>query len=218
MIILILKGAVGLNRPSRRWVQRKLVRPKEPAWLTLVHGSYAVPNKVGLLAPTLPVTQTGGVNKVGRPLAPRIQRRASSDLKGVVLKYIVAKIGSVSAKKGMTEIIFLPAENAELIWRSAWLRTDWVNEQVAPGIEITAEHIGLGKIERSYEKDGETIALKTPKQAVFFRGAISTIAPEMEALAEPVYTTNEQASAYAQAWRAKQAAQDQAPATDGDPF
>lgn len=132
-------------------------------------------------------------------------------------KFIVAKFGSVSAKKGTTEVVFLPEDGSELIWRTAWLPTAWVNEQVAPGMELTAEHIGLGKVQRSYKNaEGVEIALETPKQTVFFRGAVSAIAPEMEALAEPVYTTNEQASAFAQAWRAKQAAQ--APATDDDPF
>lgn len=130
------------------------------------------------------------------------------------MKYIVAKFGNVSIKNGTTEVIFLPAEGEELIWRTSWMPTKWVNEQVAPGVEITAEHIGLGKVERSYKKDGQQVALQTPKQTVFFRGTVTAIAPEMEALAEPVYTVTEQASAYASAWRAKQASATEAPATE----
>lgn len=130
------------------------------------------------------------------------------------MKYIVAKFGSVSPTKGTTELVFLPEEGAETIWRSAWFPTEWVNTQVAPGCEITADHIGLGKVERSYKNDkGEVVALKSPKQIVFFRGSVSAIAPDMEALVEPTYAVNEQASAYALAWRAKQVS----PATETAP-
>lgn len=136
------------------------------------------------------------------------------------MKYIVAKFGSVSPKKGMTELVFLPEEGAaETIWRSAWFPTDWVNTQVAPGTEITADHIGLGKVERSYKNaEGEEVALKSPKQSVWFRGTVTPVAPELAELEAPTFAVNEQASAYAQAWREKKAASAApAPATEDAP-
>lgn len=134
------------------------------------------------------------------------------------MKFIVAKFGSVSPKKGMTELVFLPEENAaETIWRTAWFPTDWVNAQVAPGCEIVADHISAGKVERSYLKDGVEVALKSPKQMVWFRGTVSAVAPQLETLEAPTFTVNEQAGSYAAAWRAKQAGAPSASVED-DPF
>jgi len=115
--------------------------------------------------------------------------------------FTVAKLGSVSTAKGMTQVVFLPANSEAPVWVSSWLPTDWVNSQVRPGVQIVAEHIVFGKVETSYEKDGITIALKAPKQSVTLRGAVSVVVPE--SLPEAQFQVSEQASAYASNWDSK---------------
>jgi hypothetical protein len=116
----------------------------------------------------------------------------------------VAKIGSVSTAKAMTQVVFVPANSEAPVWVSSWLPTDWVNSQVRPGVQIVAEHIVFGRVETSYEKDGIVIALKAPKQTVTLRGAISVVVPE--SLPEAQFTVSEQASAYASNWDSKREA------------
>jgi hypothetical protein len=113
----------------------------------------------------------------------------------------VARLGSVSVTKGMTQVVFLPADSANPVWVSSWFPTDWVQDQVRPGVSITAEHIVFGKVENSYEKDGVTYPLRAPKQNVTLRGGVVVVVPE--SLPEAQYTTSEQASAYARSWDAK---------------
>jgi hypothetical protein len=116
----------------------------------------------------------------------------------------VAKLGSVSVVKGTTQVVFVPADSTNPIWVSSWLPTEWVNSQVRPGVQIVAEHIVFGKVENSYEKDGVVVALRSPKQTVTLRGAISVVVPE--SLPEAQFTVSEQASAYASNWDSKREA------------
>jgi hypothetical protein len=115
--------------------------------------------------------------------------------------FTVAKLGSVSVAKAMTQVVFVPANSEAPVWVSSWLPTEWVNSQVRPGCQIVAEHIVFGKVETSYEKDGIVIALKAPKQSVTLRGAVSVVVPE--SLPEAQFQVSEQASAYASNWDSK---------------
>ena len=116
----------------------------------------------------------------------------------------VAKLGSVSTAKGMTQVVFVPANSEAPIWVSSWHPTEWVQAQVRPGVSITAEHIVFGKVENSYtDKNGVQVALKAPKQSVTFRGTIAVVVPE--SLPEAVYTSSDEASTYAQDYDARKA-------------
>ena len=215
--VLILNGTVGRHRLSRSLTycsgSYRTVWWRETKWGSSVPDS-TVRVPLGLPAPTGSVgSRWWFETEWGCCSSPQTSVDGTG---GSILKYVVAKFGSVSPKKGMTELVFLPEENApEVIWRSAWFPTDWVNTQVAPGTEIVADTISLGRIERSYKNaEGQEVALKSPKQAVWFRGTVSAVAPALAELEEPTFTVSEQASTYAAAWRAKAASAAPAPATE----
>jgi len=121
------------------------------------------------------------------------------------MRYIVAKLGRVSSK-GSTQVIFVPENQEAPVWVSTWLPTDFVEEQVVPGVEIVADEVGLGKLETSWKnEDGVVTQLKTPRRVVFFGGEVKAVAPEKDPMPEAKFVKSEETSAYVKAYRAKQA-------------
>lgn len=99
-----------------------------------------------------------------------------------------------------TSVSFL--RDADGVRQWTWLPND-VAARLRPGMTVTVEEVSTGRVETSYEKDGQQVALKTPKQQVFLYGQISFGKPVEGDRTPPTFSFDEDATVYAATYDAK---------------
>lgn len=125
------------------------------------------------------------------------------------MKLTVVRIGNSGSwtnKDGETghgtELVFAPEQGEQLVWRTAWVDSSWVADNVLPGMVIEADSVNFGPVETTWtdKRTGETHKLKTPKQRVWLHGTLVSLPPENE---PPVYTSTQQSRDHVAAQKAK---------------
>lgn len=122
----------------------------------------------------------------------------------------IAAIGGVGPKS--TAILFVKDDDGVRPW--AWLPNDIAANLVA-GMRLDVAQVGTGKVEETYtdRKTKEVVALKVPKVQLFLGGNIEVLPPDQPVMEPITVVFSDQAKAYAEAYRAKQAT-----ATTAGPF
>jgi hypothetical protein len=114
----------------------------------------------------------------------------------------IAAIGGTGPKA--TVISFVKDENGNRPW--AWMPNETA-AMLVPGMRLAIAQVDSGKIATTYTKDGVEVALKVPKVQLFLGGTIEVLPPDQPELAPLTVVFSDQARAYAEAYRAKQAQQ-----------
>jgi len=113
---------------------------------------------------------------------------------------IISDFGGSGPKA--TAVLFVKDEQGRRPW--AWVSNEEA-AQMAPGMILRAEHVSTWKVETSYIKDGQEIALKVPRIQLSLGGTIEVDAPEADLVPEATFVVSDKAAAYKQAYLAKQA-------------
>jgi len=123
--------------------------------------------------------------------------------------FTISAIGGSGPKA--TAINFTKTEDGIRLW--AWM-PNAVAGKLRPGMTITAEQIGFGATETTYEKAGVVTELKVPRRQLFLGGSIVVGKPESEPMEPMAISFADEAEAYAKAYDAKRTATPTA--DDGD--
>lgn len=122
----------------------------------------------------------------------------------------IAAVGGSGPKA--TVISFVKNDDGIRPW--AWLPNE-VAASLVPGMRLSVAQVGTGKVEETYtdRNTSEVIPLKVPKQQLFLGGNIEVLPPDQPVMEPVTVVFSDQAKAYADAYRAKQAT-----ATTAGPF
>lgn len=119
-----------------------------------------------------------------------------------MLEFIIAFIGNAGPKA--TVVTFLKNEDDISQW--TWVSND-IARALRPGMRILASEVSTGKVQTSYEKDGQTLELKTPKVQLFLGGSIEVLPPDNKPVAPATWNLS-QVAEYASAYDAKHSGHD----------
>lgn len=121
----------------------------------------------------------------------------------------IAAIGGSGPKA--TVISFVKSDDGVRPW--AWLPNE-IAASLVPGMRLAVAQVGNGKVEETYtDRNNQVIPLKVPKQQLFLGGNIEVLPPDQPIMEPVTVVFSDQAKAYADAYRAKQAT-----ATTAGPF
>lgn len=113
---------------------------------------------------------------------------------------------SISAISGSgpkaTAVMFVKSPEGVRPW--AWV-PNAVAAGLVPGMVLTVESVSTGKVETTFERNGQVETLKVPRQQLFLGGSIVIDAPDSEPLPEATFTVSDAAAAYREAYLAKRA-------------
>jgi hypothetical protein len=127
------------------------------------------------------------------------------------ISLIIAFIAGNSGPKA-TAVTFLKTEDGVSQW--AWIAND-VASRLRPGMRLIVGEASTSRVQTQYEKDGQQVALKVPRQQLFLGGSISVELPDTQPIAPATWTFGDEVDKYTAAYDAKRAT---APANADEPF